>query len=234
MKRRLKDVKGFHVHATDGIIGHVTEFYFDDALWNIRYVVVGTGKWLSGRKVLIAPQSVRALDMDREHFVVDLSQEQIKNSPDVDTDKPVARQHEVELNQHYGWEVYWGSEALIANPDIPVTTRGQDVDENKGGKPFDIHLRTTRVVTGFHVEAEDGRIGHVEDFVFDDETWTIERVVVDTRNWLPSKKVQIPPDLVHDIRVEEKLLSVRATREQIREMPDIKSVATVPEQAAAG
>jgi uncharacterized protein YrrD len=223
MLRSLKGMEGHTVEATDGTIGHVREFYFDDARWGIRYLVVDTGTWLSGRKVLIAPQSFQTPDWESKLFPVALTREKIRSSPDIDTDKPVARQHEEALNRHYSWDVYWAGEAMIANPDIPVTVRKETVDANKDGRPFDPHLRTTRIVAGLHVEATDGRIGHVEDFLADDQTWMIERLVVDAGTWLHGRKVQISPDLVTSIRIEERILSVRATRQQIQDMPPLQT-----------
>lgn len=136
MQRSLNELVGYAVHTAEGNIGHVKEFYFDDAQWVIRYLVVDLGKWLSGRKVLIAPQALQTPDWKNKLFPVALTKEQIRTSPDIDTDKPVARQHEVELHRHYGWEVYWGAEALLGDPTAPASVRGNQVDENKGGSPL--------------------------------------------------------------------------------------------------
>ncbi len=108
MKRTIKNLMGFTMGATDGEIGKVKDFYFDDVTWTIRYLVVETGNWLSNRKVLISPEALLQVDWANETFPVNLTKEQIKKSPDVDTDQPVSRQHEMELYTHYPWTNYWG------------------------------------------------------------------------------------------------------------------------------
>src|SRR5438105_5096052 len=103
----VKDLAGFHLAATDGSIGEVQDCYFDDVHWTVRYLVVDTGGWLSGRKVLISPMAIRGIDIDGEHVIVDLTREQVERSPDIDTHRPVSRQHEIALLQYYGYPSYW-------------------------------------------------------------------------------------------------------------------------------
>ena len=57
----------------------------------------------------------------------------------------------------------------------------------------DPHLRSSAAVTGYHIQATDGDIGHVEDFLLDDRSWTIRFMVVDTTNWWAGEKVLIAP-----------------------------------------
>ena len=66
-----------------------------------------------------------------------------------------------------------------------------------GGKERDDpHLRSSRAVTGYHIQATDGDLGHVEDFIVDDHSWTIRYMVLDTTNWWPGKKVLVAPDWI--------------------------------------
>lgn len=109
MERNVNNLIGNNLDATDGEIGTVKDFYFDDQTWTIRYLVVNTGSWLSGRKVLISPNALLKHSWESGIFPVGLSREQVRNSPDIDTEKPISRQYEQELADYYPWEPYWGT-----------------------------------------------------------------------------------------------------------------------------
>ena len=89
----LDDLKQYAIHATDGEVGRVKDFYFDDLGWTIRYLVVDTGSWLMGRQVLISPMAVGKPNWNYKTLPVDITQEMVKNSPDINTDKPLRRQN---------------------------------------------------------------------------------------------------------------------------------------------
>ena len=105
MLRSMKDLEGFTIGATDGDIGTVKEFYFDDVSFTVRYVVVDTGGWLSERKVLLSPIAFRAMDWEHKRITAALTKVQVEKSPDIDTDKPVSRQHEVAYYGYYGYYI---------------------------------------------------------------------------------------------------------------------------------
>lgn len=211
--------------ATDGEIGKVKAFYFDDNTWTIRYLIVETGGWLSGRKVLISPQALLAPDWESNVFPVNLTKEQIKNSPDIDTDKPVSRQQEIALNAYYPWTGYWGSgiwsggmgvTGMMTSPAIPLE---QAIHENESAsrkETGDPHLRSTDEVSGYNIKAADGEIGDAEDFIVDDSTWKIAFMVVDTGNWFPGKKVIISPKLIKDIKWDTSEIVLNASVEQVK------------------
>ncbi len=120
MIRRVDNLIGFTIGGTDGDIGNVKDFYFDDKTWTIRYIIVETGSWLFGRKVLLSPQAVTTSDWEKELFKVNLTMEQIKNSPNIDTEKPVSRQHERELYGYYPWGgYYWGGGMALSGHSCP-------------------------------------------------------------------------------------------------------------------
>lgn len=223
MRRSLNDLVGYTIRASDGDIGKVDEFYFDDQGWTIRYVVVDTGKWLSGRKVLISPVAFDQPDWESHTFPVKLTKEQVQNSPGIDTDKPVSRQHESELNGYYGWPIYWGSGpaygAFQASPLIIMEPVSEDQAPSEE-PDNDAHLRSTAQVVGNHIEATDGEIGHVQDFVVDDETWAIRYLLVDTRNWLPGKHVLVSPRWCKRVSWEESKVFVDLTRDAIKNSPE--------------
>ena len=103
MLRNINSLMGHKIHATDGELGKVDEFYFGDKTWDIRYMFVETGNWLLNRKVLIAPAAFKRPSPGSEPFAVALTRDRVRNSPDIDTKKTVSRQHEIELQKHYAW-----------------------------------------------------------------------------------------------------------------------------------
>ena len=105
-------LRGHKLAASDGSIGHVKDFYFDDKTWAIRYVVADTGTWLSGRQVLLSPHAFGSLFPDGRDLIVNLTREQIENSPPIEWHKPVSRQYEEEYHRYYGWPYYWEGDGL--------------------------------------------------------------------------------------------------------------------------
>ncbi len=231
MKRTIKNLMGFTMGATDGEIGKVKDFYFDDETWTIRYLVVETGNWLSNRKVLISPEALLHGDWANETFPVNLTKEQIEKSPDIDTDHPVSRQHEVDLYAHYPWTNYWGGGLWaggIGTAGMMMPVSSAPLEEsvksstNAAGSEVDSdpHLRSAKSVQGYSIHALDDTIGDVEDFIVDDSNWTIHYLVVDTGNWFPGKKVTIAPDLIKDINWETSEVVVNASVDQVKNSPE--------------
>lgn len=223
MKRRLDSLNGFTIGGTDGEIGKVKEFYFDDNSWTIRYIIVETGSWLSGRKVLLSPLAVIKTDWKEKVFIVDLTTEQIKNSPNADTDKPVSRQHERELYGYYNWgSTYWGGGMGMGMYPIamdPTMLKENDVSVNDTTDD-DPHLRSTDKVTGYNIKATDGEIGDVEDFIISDSNWSIDFILVDTGNWFPGKKVLIAPKMIKEINWETSTVIVNASEDKVKNSPE--------------
>jgi hypothetical protein len=190
MERTINSLSGCRMEATDGEIGKVKEFYFGDETWTVRYLILQTESWLSNRKVLISPQAVIKGLSKPGIFMVDLTQDQIRKSPDIDTEKPVSRQQEIELYGHYSWKGYWES-GFYAQGVGEIKEVGDVPSGAKGRPAVDLHLRTTSYVTGFHIHGTDGEIGHIVDFVLDDQTWKLLYLIVDTHKLPGGKKVMI-------------------------------------------
>ncbi len=218
MLRSIKNLTGATVGARDGEIGKVHSFLFDSESWVIRYLVVDTGKWLPGRKVLIAPTALGTPDWQSRVFPVNLTKEQVRDSPDINTDKPVSRQREAELRKYYDWAPYWGVGYGLGLPPghYVQADRGAVAVESAQGDP---HLHGTREVRGYRIRATDGEIGHVEDFIVSDEEWAVRYLVVDTGNWLPGRSVLISPQWVQDIGWDEREVWVDVTRETVENSP---------------
>ncbi len=208
--RRATELTGYSIRATDGDIGEAREFYFDDSTWAIRYLVVDAGGWLLHRNVLISPQALGAPDATHRVLPVAVTKEQVRRSPRTVTDKPIALQYQALLHRHYGWDFYLGGEALIGSDDSRAFSSREPV--NAGGKPFDPHLRTTRVVAGHSAHATDGHAGRVRDFLLDDESWFIRFLVVRLSD---GKEVAVPVPWVSSIDLERSTVYLDTSLERI-------------------
>jgi hypothetical protein len=226
MLRSVKTLESFAIGATDGAIGKVKDFYFDDQAWTIRYVVVDTGSWLGGREVLISPYGIGTPDWSSRILPVKHSKEQIRNSPGIDSDKPISRQYERSYLGYYGYPFYWGGTGLWGDDEYPGTMltgtggsayRGylKAPSDHKG----DPHLRSCEAVKGYHMHASDGDIGHIQGFVLDDYTWSIRYLVVNTSNWWADHEVLVSPEWIRDISWPESTIITNLNREAIKSSP---------------
>lgn len=263
MLRKATEIMGYNISATDGEIGHVEDFYIDiddhriedphgnrqrDHGWNVRYMVVDTGFWIFGRKVLIAPEALGTPNWDHNIMPVDMTKEEIENSPEIPEGQPISRAYETELRGYYGWPIYWG--APVASPTTAPATMSPTT-----GRSFshDAHMATnieTRSQLGpgqepvpqevtealnsadrppiqsldsfrnFNIEAEDGSIGRVDDVFIDDADWKVRYLLIDTGQWLPGRKVLISPDWVEMVDLHDSKVHVKMTKEQIENSPE--------------
>ena len=246
MLRSLKDLQNYRIGASDGDIGHVSDFYFDDRLWVIRYLVVDTGDWLSGRKVLISPMAIGEPDWLERILPVAITIQQVRDSPHIDTDKPVSRQHEMNFLSYYGYPYYWAGPGLwgaapMRDPVMPgysgiesmspamqsMAARDLMAAEAVHLEEGDPHLRSCAVVSGYHLEASDGEIGHVESVLVDEDTWAIRYLVVDTSNWWLGHQVLIAPQWVREVRWSDSTVTVGLSREAVRQAPPYDSTAAL-------
>ena len=230
LQKVMKDLKGDRIEARDGPIGSIHDVYFDDERWAVRYLVVDTGDWLPGKKVLISPASVPAQEGGGEYLRVALDREQIEHAPGTGEDPPVSRLLEEAHAHYYGYPYYWAGPYLwgpAALPMAPPAEQSQrstiaeygEVRAAAEARARESHLRSSAEVVGYGIHALDGDIGHVEDFVVDDRSWAIADMVVDTRNWLPGKKVLVPPHAIESIDWANRQVSVRLRRDQLKHAP---------------
>jgi sporulation protein YlmC with PRC-barrel domain len=221
MMRSASHLKGTTIAATDGDIGSVQDLYFDDLTWTIRYLMVDTGTWLPGRQVLISPRSVGTVT-DEHRIPVALTRSQVENSPSTDTDKPVDRQYEEEYSRYYGYPYYWTGPYRWGATAYPGEALALPVAPEMVYTPptGDPSLRSVRNVTGYYIEATDGDLGHVEDFIVDTGEWALRYMVVDTRNWWPGKKVLISPQWIREMSWPESRVHVDMTKDAIKRAPE--------------
>lgn len=237
MLRNMKEIEGYAIRATDGDIGHVTDFYFDDDAWVIRYLIVDTGTWLSSRKVLISPFAIGQPNWEEKVVPVSITKAQVKNSPDIDTNKPISRQHEMGYLGYYGYPIYWGSAGLWGGGAYPammlpgymaallaISPTGSSEAESSLERAAaaqhqndDTHLRDCKTVMGYHVQATDGDIGHVEGFLVDDETWAIRYIIVNTSDWWMGHKVLIAPQWIDDVNWFDATVTVNVTQQAVKD-----------------
>lgn len=226
MLKNLTDLNGFAIHATDGDIGTVDEFFFDDETWAIRYLTVETGGWLGGKRVLISPYSITHTDWKARRLNVSLTRKQVEHSPDIDTHQPVSRQHEAEYLSYYGYPYYWTGPYMwgpgfypLGMPVLEPTAAGVTAARVRK-ESQDAHLRSSAGVKGYHIAASDGEIGHLESYIVEDRTWVIRYIEVATRNWWPGKKVLVSPAWIDRVSWEEAKVFTGLSREAIQSAPE--------------
>lgn len=226
MLRSTSKLTGTAIAAKDGEIGAIEDFYFDDIFWAIRYFVAHTGNWLPGQKVLLAPEVFEAPNEFADNIPVALTMDEIRNSPPYNETRPVSRQYEAKLHEYFRWMPYWLMRDPHFTPVGAIPQAEQEVSLNRLARlksrqrDNELSLRSTEEVTGYHIEAINGDIGHVEDFLVDDDNWRIRYMVVDTRNWLPGgKKVLIAPHWIEDVAWESSRVKVELSREVIENSP---------------
>jgi uncharacterized protein YrrD len=221
MLNKGKTLTGYSLQNTDGqTIGKTKEFYLDDRHWTIRYLVADTGNWLTGRQVLISPYALVAVNPDQKNIVTDLTKKQMESSPSLDSDKPVSRQFELAYSGYYGYPLYWGGPFSWGAYPYLMRDREQWSELSEGEKAWDPNLRSTYDVTAHHIQALDGEIGHVDDFIIDDETWAIRYLIVDTHNWWPGKKVLVSPQWIERVSWSERKVFINLSRETIKRSPE--------------
>jgi hypothetical protein len=220
MLNKVKSLTGYKLDSLDGEIGSVKEFYFDDQHWAIRYLVADTGNWLTGRQVLISPYALGVVNKGVRSISINLTNKQIEGSPSLDSDKPVSRQFEDAYYGYYGWPAYWDGPYLWGSYPYIVRDREKWARYARGEKAWDLHLRSTDAVNGSHIQAADGEVGHVEDFIVDDDTWAIRYLIIDTRNWWPGKKVLVSPQWIERVSWRESKVFIDLSRETIKQAPE--------------
>lgn len=224
------EIKGFDIEGSDGLIGTVNDVLFDDKTWTTKWIVVHTGVWFFGGKVLLPLRALGKPDRDSRHVAVQMTKQQINDCPNVDTDLPVSRHIEAHVYNYYDQNPFWHSGFSPMGQQLRGTTEfmprvGLDADPRyQNGTDAvqdddDTSLRSVGAVIGYHMEATDGAIGHLEDFLVDDTDWQIKYITVDTKKWLPGKRVVIPPRLIREIDQVTHSVHLIVDREKIKSGP---------------
>ncbi|MEO7938351.1 MAG: PRC-barrel domain-containing protein [Burkholderiaceae bacterium] len=248
MLRTIKELHDYAIGAVDGVIGHVKDLYLDDEAWVVRYLVVDAGGWLSSKKVLISPIAIGNPDWAKRLLPVSITKEQVRNSPNFDSEKPVTRQHEMEYSSYYGYPYYWDGMGYWGGdmyPNMMLSGYGgiparqaeeteardararADASRDDNANP---HLRSCAAVTGYHIHASDGDIGHVSGMLIDDETWAVRYLIVDTSNWWVGHRMLVAPPWIEDVSWAAGAVSIKLTRQAVKDAPAYNPV-EIPSRA---
>lgn len=220
-------ITGATVKGTDGEIGTLEDFYFEEDRWTVRYLLVDTGKWFSGKRVLISPMSVRD-GWGKNGIRLGLTKDQVWNSPEIRDEEPLSPGRESQLVAYYGYPDYWGAASIWGNFDSPAALVESPPQEKKPAArtidPEARHLRSIKQSTGYHLHARNGEIGHVDDFLIGEESWRIRYLLVDTSNWIGGRSVIVSPETVERIDKDKELLNIAVDREAIKQAPELDSI----------
>jgi hypothetical protein len=214
-----RDINGMRLAASDGDIGHVKDFYFDDVNWVVRYLVADTGSWLSGRLVLLSPHAFARFDEAAGVLHMSLTRSQIENSPSIETHRPVSRQYEIDYYRYYGWPAYWNGSAMWGMGGYPVmvpppiTEIGDRLQVHHRDEK---HLQSAQAITGYYIQTVDGPIGNVRALMVDDRSWTVPELVIEAGHWYSGKEILLPTSKVMRIAYEESKVFVSLTKEEIK------------------
>jgi sporulation protein YlmC with PRC-barrel domain len=224
-----QELQGYAIHARDGDLGKVRTFYFDEEEWCIHSMVADTASWFSGKYVLLPTDVLGQPDLLEQRLSVDLTQEEVRNSPEVPKHTAASGYEGTTMRTYAGSNVYWSTDPFVlssvaARPaSMPIPAAPAAVDT--APRPADMQgrggvLHSTRDIMNYYIQATDGQIGHVEDFVIDTATWHIRYMVVDTRNWWPGKKVLVSPLWIDHIDWDTTQVTVNLSRERIKSSPE--------------
>jgi hypothetical protein len=211
----LSVLTGFQVVGSDDRIGTVKDFLFVDDRWKVRWLVVDTGTWLPGRKVLLHPSAIADVDYDRQEVRTLLTKRQVEGSPDIREDQKLSKDLESRLLAHYGWDPDWGASLFSATSEAPPALPGAVVE------PVDNpHLRSFQAIKNYRMRATDGEIGSVEDFLVDRAGWNVRYLIVATGKWLIGKEVLLAPYAVVAIDRLNGEIVLNVTRDQVKNSPE--------------
>lgn len=226
MLRSVKDLEKCGVDATDGAIGTVQDFYFDDESWVIRYLIVDTGTWLKNRTVFISPHSIRNWDWQGKALPLSITREQVEHSPIIGVDEPVSRQQEKAYLGYYGYPYYWGGTGLwgpLSYPEILVSNarkgEGTSRTHNARAEHANPHLRSCNAVSRYYLQASDGEIGHLQGYLIDETSWAIRFLIVNTSNWWLGHQVLIAPEWIDSVSWLQSTVTTGLSRQAVKESP---------------
>lgn len=230
MLRRLRDYENFEVWSREGRdLGRVDDFYFDEDRWTVRYVVIKTGGWFTGGSVLLSPMSIDRLRWDDARIEFTLTEDQIKNAPSADLTQPISREWEADYSGYYGLPDYWSGPGLWGMWTTPAEARAAAaaIERRSRAMPESRQLRSLRELTGYHIHAQDGEIGHVEDVFAEDDTWSIRYLMIDTSNWIGGRTVLLAPEWANRIDWARKQVHVDVTRAEVQASPEYDPAADI-------
>ncbi|MDF3130970.1 PRC-barrel domain-containing protein [Kiritimatiellaeota bacterium B1221] len=209
MQTSLESLRGFTLKAKNGEIGRVRDLLLEEGSWTVRWIVVDTGKWLLGRKVLLSPLAFGAADFEEKNLPVDLDREQIEGAPHLDEHAPVSREYEKTYYDHYQWPYYWMGGGIWGSAAHPIGLHTLNADRNINLKepPLpeekDVVLRSGHELTKYELKAGDETLGYVDDILLDTKDWTVRAIQFDTRKWFQGKILRLSPTKISRVSWQE-------------------------------
>jgi uncharacterized protein YrrD len=223
-----RKICGATIRAVDGDVGTLEDFYFEEDRWTVRYLLVDTGTWMSGKKVLLSPMSVDGA-WNVTSIRVSLNKDQVWQSPEFDSTGPLSGDHERQVLGHYGYPYYSGASGAWGTFDNPgalllAPTLRPELVKPAGTDSESRNLRSTNQSTGYHVHATDGEIGHVDDFLIGQDSWQVRYLLVDTSNWIGGRSVIVSTDELQSVDRQHGMLCMGITRDAIEHGPSFGSI----------
>jgi hypothetical protein len=203
MLRSIKEIVGYQLLATNGVIGACKDFLFEDRPWVIRYLVARANDWLFGRKVLLPLIALEKPEWKTQLLHVNLTKAEIEKSPPLREDEPVSREYEKQSFLYFGWPAYWEH-----------SIQGEAAAES--------YLRSVGEVTGYAVQGLDGRIGLIEDMLIDDTIWAIRYLVVATEKEFGERRILLAPQWVQLVDWLNQSVNTGFAKTLVRNSPEYK------------
>ncbi len=218
MIQSVTNLYGASLAATDGSIGSIEDFYFDDQSFAVRYLVADTGSWLSGRLILLSPFAFGSFDQQRKELPVQLTRYQIEDSPPITRHQPITRQHEIDHFGHYGWPSYWEGSSLWGPSSYPVVIQAAPwglTNQEKHHHREDRFLQSAKDIMGYEIHTTDGVIGTLADILIDDTQWLIKDFIIETGHWYSGKRIRLLPEHIQRIRSQDSVIVVNLTKKDL-------------------
>lgn len=219
MLKRISRARGFRVYTPDGLVGKVDGFLFEEDSWIIRYFMVSPG-WFTEKYVLISPAAADGkLNWEKKELLLKISMEEVRNAPRTDSSEVMSRERLEDASQYTGWPTYWymgSTQAHVTSATMQIPPRNLKTREIR----YPHRLRSTREMAGYSICANDGEIGHIRDFVFEEDSWKLQYLIIDTRNWLPGRKVLVDPHWIKTISYQQSRVYIDLTRREIEDSPE--------------
>lgn len=224
MKQSLNEIIGYTIEAKDGEKGKVKDILFDEERWVVRYLDVDLANFPEDNRVLIPKMFLKKPLWSIEHFPVELTIKDIYNCPSLSKKLPISRKYEEKLNRYYKSDDYWSKVFIpfvgapgVTYPIRPTRIPTKVIDEKKVASK----LRSFKEFNGYHIHAIDGKLGHIDDVIIEDDYWQIIYVSIDTSNWLPwSKRVLVGVEWMEEISYANKEIKINLDIETIKSAPE--------------
>ena len=235
MLKRLTDLQDYTLRTQDGAAAPIQDFIIDDFNWAVRYVVAQVGE----RLVALSTTVFTDFDDQQQAGVTRLNEAAILDGPSIDPARPLSREDELMLSEHYGWTPYWQTDQ---GGDVPNTMPGDltaiplldiqaEIDRERerlvpvtSSTGKESHLRSARTILGYTVMARDEDAGKLSEILVQSDDWNLHYLVVDTGGMLPGKKAVLSPQWVQKIDADDSRILVDLDRETLQKSPGIDEI----------